>query len=1336
MSPESTASSVVNMPRSLRHFSRRRQRSLRMMAGLTSIFLLSMQTPVFAADRFWQLGANGFWDVAANWGGSLPGTADDVYNNSLTQITHRSGTDTINRFRSLTASGGGGELIVSGGTLQINTQLDTDGNVTVANGATLRGQSAAATTFRVGGRFALNGGTLANVSVQNSNRLKFNYGSNILENVALDGSLDLSPENSKVRIVGTTSFGVNPSFNLGSGSVLSFQGDRTLDNTTVTATGIRSGSLSTQGDMTLTLPSTFRFTGMKGNLFSTAGTGLVFHSGQISQNVAGGGFRISPTEFHNLSGGIVQATGTNTFVSLTPQTFANTGTVEALNGGSVGIFPANSWNVTGTLRADGANSVLTLGGTFRLDTSNALTTLNGGLVNLGGTLDNTGRTFDVTADIGGTHNFRISNGRILGGNVTNSNLLRFGSYNNTLENVALDGSLDLSPDRSLVIVAGTTSFGANPTFNLGRDSSLYFQGDRTLNDTTITTVSDGQGVLSTLGNTHLTLPSTFRFTGRSGRISGNLVSNAGLISPNVSGGQFLLDPVEFRNLSTGILRAEGESLLSNGYGIVIAPRTFSNAGTIEALNGGNVAIVPTNLTLGGMISVDSIYSSLRILPTNPYTLAGTLSASNAGQLSLGGTFNVGAGTSLITNSNGIIYLSGTLDNTGRTFDVTRDIGGTHNFQMDNGRILGGSVTHSNLLRLNYGTSRFENVTLDSGLDLSPTGYRARIIGTTSFGANPTFNLGRDSGLIFQGDRTLADTTVTSNSDGYGLLFTDGATTLTLPSSFRFTGRYGNLGSSSTLEPGGVLKNSGFVSQNIADGRFNLGFVNLQNLNGGIIRADGSNTFVNLTPRTFSNAGTIEALNGGKISIDPRSAWNAAGTIRAAGEGSSVELRNTFTVTGAPFETVGAGRINLRGTLDNTGNTLNIGGSHNFYFADGTLLNGSVVGSNHFKFTGDNCLVNVALDDGLDLSPEHSRVRIIGSTSFGANPTFNLGGNSYLIFHGDRTLANTTVTVGSSASNYQSGIYTSGDLTLTLPSTFRFTGRNGFIGKEPLDTGNSIIENSGLIAADGRITIEATEFQNLSSGVVRADGLDARVSVSGFSSILNAGTIEAVNSGEIGIGGAQFTNSGIINVEKMPNVVERGYVWLGATTNINDGTIQVGRGSTLGFANLTQTGGSIRNDGTLESESGLLDIQGGILQSTGRISADVQNGGVLQLGDTTGFLTIAGNYTQTESGTLVIDINGARPGVEYDWLDVLRTGTLAGTLTVNLNYTPQVGTVYTIAGFRSSYSGTFDTLNMPSNLEILYNSNSIQLRAVPAPGSLIGLCMGMTGLAVILRRRRK
>ena len=115
---------------------------------------------------------------------------------------------------------------------------------------------------------------------------------------------------------------------------------------------------------------------------------------------------------------------------------------------------------------------------------------------------------------------------------------------------------------------------------------------------------------------------------------------------------------------------------------------------------------------------------------------------------------------------------------------------------------------------------------------------------------------------------------------------------------------------------------------------------------------------------------------------------------------------------------------------------------------------------------------------------------------------------------------------------------------------------------------------------------------------------------------------------------------------------------------NSGNVSVASGATLAAAGYIQTGGSSTlNGGTLAG--GPFSINAGALLGSGTINANVTNGGQVIPGGTgaAGTSTINGNYTQTATGTLDIDIGGTTAGSQYDQLAVSGTASLGGTVNV-------------------------------------------------------------------------
>jgi hypothetical protein len=213
--------------------------------------------------------------------------------------------------------------------------------------------------------------------------------------------------------------------------------------------------------------------------------------------------------------------------------------------------------------------------------------------------------------------------------------------------------------------------------------------------------------------------------------------------------------------------------------------------------------------------------------------------------------------------------------------------------------------------------------------------------------------------------------------------------------------------------------------------------------------------------------------------------------------------------------------------------------------------------------------------------------------------------------------------------------------------------------------------------------------------------------SGAGAFNNAGAY--VKSGAYGSSvGIPFLNSGSVDVQQGS---------LGLNNAANSGTVTVENGATLGVGAYTQAAGAtVLNAGTING--GYLSINGGFLSGTGNINASVTNGGQVIPGGTgaAGTLAINGNYTQTATGSLNIELGGTIPGSQYDQLNVNGSAYLGGTL--NLRILPNLGHVCggTFAIVNGSpVSGTFATVNglsQPGGLTLspAYSSTSVTVMA--------------------------
>ena len=159
-----------------------------------------------------------------------------------------------------------------------------------------------------------------------------------------------------------------------------------------------------------------------------------------------------------------------------------------------------------------------------------------------------------------------------------------------------------------------------------------------------------------------------------------------------------------------------------------------------------------------------------------------------------------------------------------------------------------------------------------------------------------------------------------------------------------------------------------------------------------------------------------------------------------------------------------------------------------------------------------------------------------------------------------------------------------------------------------------------------------------------------------------------------------------------------------------------------ISSYTQTSGSTLLDGGGLSTSTTLNIQGGALGGEGTITGNVttSDGGAVAPGLSSGTLFIIGNYTQTPTGVIDIEVAGLIEGAEFDRLNISNFAAVDGTLNVTLinGFEPDLGDSMQILTF-SSRTGEFANITgldigSGKRFEASYNSDSVTLFVVPAP----------------------
>jgi hypothetical protein len=134
----------------------------------------------------------------------------------------------------------------------------------------------------------------------------------------------------------------------------------------------------------------------------------------------------------------------------------------------------------------------------------------------------------------------------------------------------------------------------------------------------------------------------------------------------------------------------------------------------------------------------------------------------------------------------------------------------------------------------------------------------------------------------------------------------------------------------------------------------------------------------------------------------------------------------------------------------------------------------------------------------------------------------------------------------------------------------------------------------------------------------------------------------------------------------------------------------------------------------------------LLQGTGGVDVGVgtltNNGGTVMPGNSPGILVINGNYAQTSSGTLAVELGGTTPGSGYDQLLVSGNVSLDGTLNVTFccAFPGAAGNSYNIITTTApnGITGNFSTINPPAGTSLSNTTTSSSYVLSQVGGSVV------------------
>ena len=769
---------------------------------LAAVVATPRETRGAVVDTTFSLGADGLWNVGANWSNGVPNNGVDTYNVFIDSNPGTNVTVTLNTVATISNL-----TVAAGDALAINNAQSltiANGGGVTNNGVISLNSTGSNTDLLLGLNPTLNGSGALQLGANAANRV---FGSGTVTNSAthtISGGGSLGIDLIGINNAGTidanlsgVSMTVDPRFGLGltnTGTmrasnggilVLSGNGAGTFNNT--------GGTISALAGSEVLLSSA----SVTGGTLSTSGGGVIRIASFVTAGVSDvnntGAFVISNGATMNVSGSLnntgtltVLSSGSNTDLTLTGNTVLTGNGTLTFTGPTSRLFGVAHLTNDSTILGEGNVGVnqtrftnnglidanLT-GKTLIVDPGNVANAfVNAGILRAsnGGFLNLTGNGGGVFTGTGGgiiTATGSGSEVRLTGGvNIVDSafstsagGVIRNSNFDNaSLSNVTNNGVF-IASDGSNTNVSNTiTNNGTFTLLSTGNTTNLLLTGDLALTGTgTVNLVAPTSRIS---GAFRLTNSSTIQGEGNVGANSAS-ITNLGLIDANLTGRTITVDPGNVANgllnSVTGIMRASNGGFLNltgNGGG------DFTNNGTFEALNASTLSMDPSAVLTNNLAGVLT-GGTYRSVATGGGTFASASLTNRAGSTISGfgnvtprptnfGLIRSSGGT--LTFANGIQGGSGTVQiDPGSTLDLS---GGSSSSSADN-LIHNGNTPGS----LNLGANNFlveadySNANFGTG---NAFNKRANVAGSGEIRASAPFTISTAGSLNF-GNVHVGDT---------------------------------------------------------------------------------------------------------------------------------------------------------------------------------------------------------------------------------------------------------------------------------------------------------------------------------------------------------------------------------------------------------------------------------------------------------------------------------------------------------------------------------------------------------------------------------------------------
>ncbi len=1293
-------------------------------APITALSLMTsmlLTNGLQAADRNWTGSTSAAWNVAGNWSGGIPTTADvAVFNSSSANLTTTLGAN--QSVLGVRISDPSGAVSIGGNTLTLGASgLDLSSatqNLTISSAVTLIGARAqtwsvpASGTLTVSGTLTATAGAALNVSVASGGTVKLTSGtaSTLLGTYSTFGTSDWAVKNAaNTDLVGGASVsGFYTANTTGTDQTPGANADMSVYNTGWAGGQVRFGTNRTA--------TTMRFNGGTGGgatgVEQKSGTATTISGILVTPNYGAKDVNFTTGGFRPTSSGSLYLHQNNTSGNLVFQSgLTANGTNTLIKTGAGRVIISN---------ADGLTSTHTITeGTLQYGnngTTGSITTTSLSVVNHGNLQFNRTDAVTLANPISGTGEFTQAGSGILTLSGTNT-------Y--TGATVAKAGTLTYS--------TGLTNFGSGTVIRFEGGSFQWPSGNTTDISSRTLTFTGGAG-FDTNGN-NVTLA--------------NSIGNGGVGGLTKSG--------------LGTLELTAANSYSGNTSVNAGTLKVSNS-TSSATGSGNITVASgAQLTGAGSVSGSvTINSTATIVPGNAgvgtLTAGGLTLANNAAAV-----FEFGSSsndTIQLTTADAFVLNGGvfTLYDAGTTTGF--DTPGTYSLIQYNGAI-GGTGLDSSWTTASYGNPHVANPVLGYDYAFVAEGGWLKLIvsasaaptnqwitdgnGTWSNSASWSTSSapsGQSSNAAFTTALSQASTISLDSNRTIGILSFDSTNGYTISSSNDSVLSLDNGTSASTVTVTSGSHSISAATSFLNDSAFSIntgaslaisgatsGSGNLSKSGAGNLSLTGTST---ATGNVTVTEGTLtvgsDSLPAGSLSIN-------GATLQWA-DASSYDVSNSRTVSfgsfGATLNTNG-NSVTLASALDSTvttsltktgAGTLVLNGVNTF---DGTTS----VQSGTLQISNDSALGDIpAVTTPGSLS--------IGNATFATSTTLALNSKRGISLSN----ANAAVNIADGTVLTYAGIIAgSGTLNLTGTGALTISGANSYTGGTVLNAGSKINWNGGTMGT-GTINMKGGTIDiNINNGgtlntVNVASGETGNIYGYQTRNTLNvltgAGTLNLYS----GSGGNNATSGA--NAFRLNNLnAYTGTINLRSTTAsvntftmyFNGGTFNGMSGTTLNLSNyarlsgVTGSGGNAVNIAAVSGDSTAIlsgsDYAGAVTYQVGAKNSDEVFAGVINNGSNTGAGTAI-----VKNGTGSWTLSGTNT---YTGATTINAGSIIATNSASLGATPSVTIAGNNAAAHLRVSGN-STLTAPFTLNMKNSAATTQSSIVNTSGNntLSGNITGTTG----------